>query len=78
MSRLAGDWTPALEIATARLVLRVHARRRCFNCTRNGCRVLTWARGIRRRETAVAILLAGCLPVGVTVTEIRTAVDRIR
>lgn len=75
---IAGDWSPHLEYDVAQLVRRHHRRRRCINCTREGCRVNDWANDVHRREQVVRILLSGTLPDPITVDDLRAALERAR
>ncbi|MDW5322849.1 hypothetical protein [Plantactinospora sp. KLBMP9567] len=75
---IAGDWNPALEYAVARLAHDLHQRGgRCLNCTRDGCRVDSWATEVLRRERVVRILLSGTLPANATLDDIRAALARV-
>ncbi|GIH00158.1 hypothetical protein Pma05_67300 [Plantactinospora mayteni] len=76
---IAGDWSPALEYATARTARQVHGRGgRCLNCIRRGCPVDAWAAEVLRRERVVRILLSGLLPEDATVDDIRAALEHVR
>jgi hypothetical protein len=78
MSRSVRQWSLAVECAVARWILRFHALRRCIDCDPDGCAVWDWAVEVHRRERVIAVLRGGRLPAGVTVDDLREALDRTR